>query len=468
MPDIRIERKKPKYRKLRFSILVVITLSVTLFLGIRYGGFFYNPSKISPEAMKEDINFFFDEIERIHPQSDRFYTYTQIDSVKKALINECDHSIRLNEFLFKLMKTRYLFDDHTGCYFNSFDFNKNLFETSKLNSAYLLPMVNIKNNRIYWDNNEISKINGIRPNEVLADLNKMVSSTNNPIFNEKSQAYIFSFYIVNKYGIVNQYDIETVDNKLIVCDKLQTLDEYNQSYYSTRNVNGKNYFKHYIENGLSVFYFNKCDMSKETIKAIDEGFKYIKDHNIKYLFVDISNNGGGDDSVCFYIIDKHLSHKKFSLSAKLLLRPSAFYEFLKIHNAADSFPESFDRTSNDVVSRDINLVSETNNDGFKGKLIVIQGSGTYSAAILFCKLVKMFDLGMSIGEGVGHEHLFAGNIYMQVLPNSKFAMGCASTIHVGEFTDYNFDRFITPERYFNSKYSTNIDSLEHIIQSLKN
>lgn len=467
MPDIRIERKKTNYKKLLLPVSLLISLVSVFFLVTKSGLLNNDSTEISPKAMKEDINFFFDEIERIHPRLDRFFTYEQIDSVRETLINECNHSLELNEFQFKLIKTRYLFDDHTGCIFDSFKFEEQLGRNSSSNEC-LLPMVNIQGNKVYWRNQEVTQINGINLSEVLTELHKMVSPTNSPQYNDIYMSYLFSFYLLDRYGVVNRYELKRTSGDLIACDSLLTVSEYNYSYYSKWGNNGSNYFEHHLDKSLSVFYFNKCDMSDATINTIDKGFKYIKDHNIKYLLVDVSSNGGGDDSVCFYIIDKYLAHKEFCLEVEQILKPAVFYEFLKIHNATGSFPESYDSTSVEITSRNISLLSKANTDGFNGKLIVMQGPGTYSASILFCKLIRMFDLGIGIGQGVGHEHLFAGNMYEQILPNSKFLMRCASTLQVGDYKKYNFDRFITPKIDIKLPKTKNIDSLINVLPFINN
>lgn len=467
MPDIKIEHKRNNYKKLLQPILVIVFL-VTIMFFIRINiSCNNNYIEIEPEAMREDIKFFFDEIERIHPRLDRFFTYEQIDSLKENLLKECNRSIRLNEFQFKLLKTRFMFDDHTGFIFNSFDFEKQLNRSGSKNEC-LLPMVDVRYNKVYWRNQEISKINGCNLNDIIVELHKMVSPTNNPLFNDIYMSYLFSFYILEQYGVVNHYDIQMNNGELIVCDSLLTVSDYNYNYYSKYSSNDSNYFEHHLDKNLSVFYFNKCDMSDATINAIDRGFAYIKDHHIKYLVVDVSNNGGGDDSICFYIIDKYLVHSEIAMEIEQIFKPAVFYEFLKNHNATDSFPESCDSTSIDIASRKVLLLSKANDDGFNGKLIVIQGPGTFSASLLFCKLIRLFDLGISVGRGVGHEHLFAGNMYEQILPNSKFVMRCASTLQVGDFNKYDFDRFITPDIDFNLCNTKNIDSLINLLSIVDN
>lgn len=469
MPDIRIERKKTNYKKLLLPVSLMILL-VVLFFCIKEGRFFYDSSVIGSDAMKEDIAYYFNEIKRINPQVDRFYSYAYIDSVENELIRKCRKKMPYTQFVFELMQTKYLFDEHTGCYFDSFEFDRVTNGESYSRNEYLLPIVKIVDRKLYWRDVEVELINGQNVKDHLTKLRNMVGLTLNPKHRDMLMSYYFSFYLVNTYGIQSCYKMVTKDSSVVICDTLKTYEEYNYDYKTDYNLYGSgiNSFRHFSADGISVFYFNKCSMSQETLRLIDKEFKFIIDNNIKYLFIDISNNSGGDDSVCLYILDNYLAHDKFKLTIEQIFKPASFYSLLKSKNLESLFPHSLDSTSNKINKRIINLVAEPNSNGFKGDLIVLQGINTFSAAILFSKLVRFADLGVCVGQGVAHEHNFAGNIVFFALPNSKIRFSCATTLQTDGEEKFDFDKFITPEFIKERVDARNIDSLKTILHSLQN
>lgn len=470
MPDIPVKRKEKKYTYGWLILPFIFIIPASIIFIIKICSVSYSPVQISPPDMKEDITCYFKKIRDIHPLPNRYYTLQQLDSVKKELYNQCNHPLKLNTFLFKLMKTRYLFDDHTGCDFNSLLFEKNLLGEINSDHKFLLPQIVVKKEKAYWKNKEIIRINGDNSSIIMAELKKMVSPTNNPLYNDIYMSYLFSYYLAERYNSAKKYKLEINKDQSIEYNALQSRKEYDYTFMSTCYPvkDTANYFKHYTEDNISIFYFNTCDRSEKTIQVIEKGFNQIKEKGITHLFIDISNNGGGNDAICLHIIDKYLSHPSFNISVNQILKPCIFYNFLKIHNATHAFPSYMDSTCTEIVTRKINLSSHANKEGFTGKLIVLQGPHTYSAAILFCKLIRMLNLGDCVGKGVGHEHLFAGNIYQIRLPNSQFDIRCASTLETGNFEDYNFDKFITPQIDFNLNHNKNIDSLKSIILKLKN
>lgn len=66
-------------------------------------------------------------------------------------------------FTFALMKTQFLFDDHTGYVIDSFNFQEQLAKRGFTNECFF-PLVDIKNGRVYWRNHQIIEINGIKAN----------------------------------------------------------------------------------------------------------------------------------------------------------------------------------------------------------------------------------------------------------------------------------------------------------------
>jgi C-terminal processing protease CtpA/Prc len=158
------------------------------------------------------------------------------------------------------------------------------------------------------------------------------------------------------------------------------------------------------------------DSLKNRLNAI---FEQIQKDNLKYLFIDVSKNGGGNSSVGDMLID-YFYDKSYG-TYRCDWKKSE--EYLKLLKSWGGEPGA--QYSNTADGEVLHFASDTvgvasNPYRFKGKAFVVVGNGTFSSAIMFATIVKDNHIAELAGEvpANGHPNHF-GEMYNTKLPNTK-------------------------------------------------
>ena len=176
-------------------------------------------------------------------------------------------------------------------------------------------------------------------------------------------------------------------------------------------------------------------------------FEQIKQQKMKYLFIDVSQNGGGSDNAHKYFFRslktkpyKYTNYKMETLKGGL--KRNEFYclmetncktkEYLPInkHKELNNSNIRLEKTIKKLQKK--GELKETckfkgNETGFDGKVFIIMGNNTYSAAYDFCEQAKWHKAGLLVGEESGQYSPYAGNVCLDKLPNSGIDFGFATT-----------------------------------------
>ena len=166
--------------------------------------------------------------------------------------------------------------------------------------------------------------------------------------------------------------------------------------------------------------FSVSDKKMDSLKnRLDNIFDQIKKDNLKYLFVDVSKNSGGNSAVGNVLID-YFYDKSYGTYRCDWKKSEDYLKLLKSWggNPGDQYINAADgevlHFSSDTVD------AAANPYRFKGKVFVIVGNGTFSSAIMFATMIKDNHIATLAGEIPvnGHPNHF-GEMYNTKLPNTK-------------------------------------------------
>ena len=408
--------------------------------------------KLSVKAMHEDIDYYFNAIKEMHPHPYAKYTESQLDSVKLQLYKDCSHPMNLLDFNFLLAKTSKYTDGHTCVYPPQY----NLTSDEKDN---LFPPVKFKEGKILLNECVVQSINGIPSSKIVQELDGLVSWQMHPKKREDNMNYNLTALLYKVFHISTPFvcRIQNKETDGVVRDLI--VKPVKIKDYSLHKELNKNYsagalpYEYFPNDSIAVLFYNTSHIlgNKPLEKAMDQFtkvfFEQIKQQKMKYLFIDVSQNGGGSDNAHKYFFRslktkpyKYTNYKMETLKGGL--KRNEFYclmetncktkEYLPInkHKELNNSNIRLEKTIKKLQKK--GELKETckfkgNETGFDGKVFIIMGNNTYSAAYDFCEQAKWHKAGLLVGEESGQYSPYAGNVCLDKLPNSGIDFGFATT-----------------------------------------
>jgi len=427
--------------------------------------------KLSVKAMHEDIDYYFNAIKEMHPHLYAKYTESQLDSVKLHLYKDCSQPMNLLDFNFLLAKTSKYTDGHTSVCSPQY----NLTPDEKDN---MFPFVKFKDSTILLNGSVVQSINGIPSSKIVQELDGLVSWEGYPHNREKAMNSNLTSLLYKVYSITWPFVCSIQDKKSgsIVRDSIiepVKAKDYplmkKLSRYYTEGVLSYDYFPN---DSIALLFYNSSAIygNKPLEKHIDEFtkvfFEQVKQQKMKYLFIDVSQNGGGSDNAHKYFFRslktkpyKKTIYQKGTLKGVTKITEEAYLtqngyktiEDLPI-NARKELEKSIKHNEKAITRLQKKgelkhtYEYEGKDAGFDGKVFIIMGNNTYSAAYDFCEQAKWSKAGELVGEEPGQRSPYAGNAKEDRLPNSKIAFRYATAIYEWTVPDLpKKDGFLQPD-----------------------
>ncbi|WP_106832179.1 S41 family peptidase [Parabacteroides pacaensis] len=390
---------------------------------------------LTVKEMRKDINYYFNTLKQQHPNLYAYITPKQMDSIKKQVLKRCSHPMSLLDFDYALAQTKKYVDGHTGIYTNE------LFALSARQKANYFPCVTFKNDQIILDNAiVIDSINGIPSDQLAKEVDLLVSWENNPVFrqekmNEYLSPVLYNIYHTEPPFICSRPNLP--DTLVAPVSQKKAKPPVPPRYTQAHLTN-----EYFIEDSIAVLCYNSSlifqGYEQFFTSYTKEFFQQLKNHHIKYLFIDVSHNGGGSDLIHEYILKylksqpyKYQSHTRAKKKGAL----KGYEEFYKHISGGKTLKElsqyekwKIDRSTPWVEQlwkplikhgkKEGTTVSQGNKKGFKGTVFVIMGPYTFSSAHSFCKTIKRGQIGFLVGEPSGQRSPFCGNLVLNKLPES--------------------------------------------------
>ena len=214
-------------------------------------------------------------------------------------------------------------------------------------------------------------------------------------------------------------------------------------------------FRIYPEKSIAIIDYNTCAFHQDAENQrrlnhwFDEHFKLIAEHKIKTLFIDISRNSSGNSGNNKVIFDRIKLDNPIELSYMMKSRYNPY---------ANDGQKEFD-----LVSNTFTIVTPANPNGFDGDIYLIQGRGSYSAAVGVAEWFNAFDKAKIIGEQTGQATAVYIDTYPFMLPESQIAFGCSfkywTSLPVG-----HEDKGVQPDYHVKLDYSKSYYDLNDLFE----
>jgi len=160
---------------------------------------------------------------------------------------------------------------------------------------------------------------------------------------------------------------------------------------------------------------------------IDSAITLVNSKSIPNLVIDMRENGGGSNQFGMSLYS-HFSDKLFSYIKTTKQKSMRHFKYCQYCNIdTDCFKDSarFTRTRNGDYLLGENKLMEMmpSKIHYSGKIYILAGGGTASAAAFFCDMMHFYKRATFIGEEVGGSYTaLNGNTINLTLPNTGMAM----------------------------------------------
>lgn len=379
-------------------------------------------SLLSPEQLKEDVDYYFKMLHSKHPNPYYYYSLNEFESKKNKIYLQINKPLTHEQFAWIIGKMNScldmhsMIDIHTGGHWRT-----SLLTALNDKSFRIFPAVKIKNDRLYLqvNNLEIININGIKVAEILQDLKKYFNWKLPYEINIHGMESCFSNFLMNKYHLKAPFDVMLGKSDNIQKLEGTTLIEFaKESIGGTRGVMYGFTYKVYPKSSIAIFNMNDfSERNKDRLeRKLRTFFKEVNSLNIQHIFYDLSMNGGGHPNLKPLDIIEHDSIY-FKLNAIGTTIGTAMF-FPKY--ATIQFNRKYEL--NEVV-----LPPNKDSSITKGrKLYVLQGINTASGADYFCRIVAENNLGILVGQNTGEPTVAFSYKSEHKMPNSGITFGVAT------------------------------------------
>ncbi|MCW4468198.1 S41 family peptidase [Flavobacterium sp. MFBS3-15] len=403
--------------------------------------------KFSKQEVAADIDYMYEKIKNAHINPYTGITQEEfakkISTVKAALKD----SMTQRDFYFAAAPIMVsLNDEHSGM--NDYcvtDSIKNNFKVFPLRFEYENDKIILTENYSPHDltpGDELISLNGIAAADLAENCARLVPGPpdeSKPIAIERLWMYLPKFC----YFIEDNYQLLFRSGKQVLV-KSQPWDEFRQNYSKTNPVKKSNPLMQYekVEDAgyltVNSFSINSKLTGEVWDGKLDSIFTLIKRDKVKRLFIDVSNNGGGNSAVGRKLID-YFSGKPYRTYSGKWKKSAEYVDYMKRNGLFDSKYEKLaDGTVMEMPQEKIIPKKKANR--FKGITYIVVGKHTFSSAIMFAAIVQDNKLAKLVGETPrkGHPNHF-GELVVFSTPNTQlnFAFGVKEWIRPAGKSAFN-------------------------------
>jgi C-terminal processing protease CtpA/Prc len=451
-------------------------------------------SCISPEELKEDVDYAYAKIKEMHPKLYWYISKNQLDHKFDSLKQTITQPLTPLEFYFKLqpviasikeghLSLRIPIKKFTKKEFKSLENKKGMFSRFEyyVTGEHLYIIANRDSIENIKPGTEILKINDVPVPVYLKKYKNLISSDG---YNTTFQPYFlkdvfFNFYSA-EFGFRDTAKIETLYQKQIKTytlkraeksktdfkkdkeQKKKTLEKKVNDYVAFNNSYNRS-FKFSVPDSSIAYIKVKSFSRNYSEKFYKETFAKIKNANAKYLIIDIRNNYGGslDEINNLY---SYLAPEPFTLikRSQLTSKTSPLKtNYFRKSNALEYTFKSFLYPTY-IISQTMNTYkkdgiiyykmkadreTKPQKDAFHGKVFVLINGGSFSASSIISAKLKNDKLATLVGEETGgaNDGTIAGFYSYQKLPHSKISLPIGLALVQPNISFTNTERGVLPD-----------------------
>lgn len=425
-------------------------------------------SCISPEQLKEDVDYAYSKLQQMHPQLYWYIPRQELERKFDSLKQTINEPLTPLQFYFKLQPViAGIREGHLSLRIPRKKFTKK--EIKKLEhqkGLFSRFEYYVADDRMYIIQNpdsiehikpgtEILSINHVPVSDYIKKYRSLISSDG---YNTTFQSYFlkdlfFNFYTAEN-GLASTATISTLyegkehtytlsresksENDLEKDKEMRkrTTEKKLNDYVASSNSYNRS-FK-FLDQDSTIAYIKVKSFSREySDEFYKKTFSKIKDARSEYLIIDVRNNYGGS----LYEINNlysYLSDKPFTLikpsqvtSRDIPLRTNYFrksspleYAFKSIAYPSYFFAQAFSTYKKDgkvFYKMKADKPTKPNKDAFHGKVFVLINGGSFSASSIITAKLKNDKRAILVGEETGgaNDGTVAGFYSYQKLPNSE-------------------------------------------------
>lgn len=392
-------------------------------------------TQLSPTQQKEDIEYLKKQLFDAHADPFTELTQKQYTQVFDSIELKITAPLDVTTFL-KLIKPTisWLSDEHAGFDLDTVKFSPKLksepifppFTLKKQGNAFvvdqlLIPNINLRSG------DTILQVNNVP----IAQLINRCTHYTTGFPGQRYQTALAQFgylYTWSADSATQHFSIRTGKNKGVIINGTNFKTWYNYRISHAGAGQDCPQMISYTRFG-NAGYINSCSFmthnDKQTdslTKVIDALFAQAKKDGVKYLFIDVSKNGGGNSQVGDIMINDFYAKPYLGYQCNWR-RSDEYLKLIRSWGSNDSVYAS--KPPGSIIHWDAqqNTPSVDNPNRFTGKVYVIIGNGTFSSAMMFATIIKDNHIATLIGQTPenGHPDHF-GEVYNTKLPNSKISL----------------------------------------------
>ena len=474
-------RKKRKYSIIWNILFIVISVSIINACGIKKYTTTMEQMMITEtkdivyteKEIAEDIDYFIKSVEEVSP-----FPYMNADSMSiRALADYLKKKgdRKGNELYLDFMRLSAAYN--VG---HIYTFPPEAMLDESIKNGYRFFPLFIKNNQEKWeimgiiDNSlpenkigyEVLKINGKEMREIIETIQPLLANDGN---SEEMIGASFPFLL---WAVNNShpYSVEILNKETGLPEILELQGTNDIDKYSTQKPKGiKPKLEDFITFELldkNIGYINVKSFGfvqyNEITKAFDNDlesyFASLKEKGVSNLIIDLRENGGGSSYPAEAILQK-IANNPFQQTGGSTMRVSRqFGEFL------DGLPWAIRMIAKKGSMKDYdkypigtNIKEESKpslpkkvKNSFSGKVYVLIGPNTHSAAMMMANAVGDFDLGILVGEPTKSIPRELSNALPLKTPNAKIAFVVPATLFTRANGDANNFDPVKPDVFINT------------------
>lgn len=472
---------------------------------------------IDPEELKEDIDYAYLKLQKMHPQLYWYISKKDLDYKFDSLKQTINQPLTPIQFYFKLqpviadireghLSLKIPMKKLTKKEIKTLENKKGMFSRFEyyLQDDHLFIIENKDSIENIKPGTEILAINNVPVSEYVKKYRQLISSDG---YNTTFQSYFlkdvfFNFYTAEN-GFTNTAFIETLYNGTkqsytlhreskskndLEKDKeleKRTPEKKMNDYVAFTNSYNRN-FKFLDQDSTTAYIKIKSFTSDYSEKFYRETFSKIKKAGSAYLIIDVRNNYGGSlheiNNLYSYLApEPYVLIKPSQLASRITpLRTNYFrkstpfqYAFKSLAYPTYVFAQTFSTYKKDgKVYYKMKAAKPTkpNKNAFQGKVFVLINGGSFSASSIITAKLKYDQRAILVGEETGgaNDGTVAGFYSYQKLPHSKINLPIGLLLVQPNIDFLNTKKGVSPDVIITESMQDIIDKKDPQLDWVKN